>query len=234
MFFQSKIKWWFPLATAALIALIALASQPDAAQTAEATEPVLVIDAGHGGADGGAVAADGTLESDINIDVALRLDALARFWGIEPVMTRTGSDIDYPADATSISAKKVADQHARVELINSTPGAVLISIHQNNYPAASPFGIQVFFGSAPGSDEFALLLQENMTAQLCPNNRRVASPVDDSIYLMNKIGCTAVLAECGFMSNPNDLENLKTGTYRLQLAAVMLASYLQYIRGLAI
>ena len=229
---KTKIKWWFPLLAAVLIAVLALMSDKSAAETEAVADPILVIDAGHGGADGGAVAADGTLESEVNMDIALRLQALARFWGVQTIMTRAGEDIDYPSDATTISAKKIADQHARVELINTTPGAVLISIHQNNYPAASPFGIQVFYGSAAGSDGLASIMQDNMTGQLCQTNRRVASPVDGSVYLMKNAGCTAVLVECGFLSNPDDLNHLKSGSYRLELAAVMLSSYLEYIRGM--
>ena len=230
-----KIKWWYPLALAVLLAIVALAQRSSSVATeAETVPPTLVIDAGHGGADGGAVAADGTLESDINLDIALRLEALARFWGLEPVMTRTGQDIRYPADAGSIAAKKVADQHARVGLINNTPGAVLVSIHQNNYPAAAPKGIQVFYGEKPGSDALAKLAQENLTAQLCPGNRRVASPIDRGVYLMKNVNCPAVLVECGFLSNPEELKALQSGTYRLKLAAVLLASYLQYTRGTSI
>lgn len=230
-----RCRWWWPLAAVLALAVLALASERTTVQTDAPTDPpVLVIDPGHGGADGGAVAGDGTLESDINLDIALRLEALARFWGAETVMTRTGADINYPSDATSIAAKKVADQHARVGLINNTPGAVLLSIHQNKYPAAAPHGIQVFFGKAAGSDALAELTQTNLTAQICPENRRVAAPIDKSIYLMNKANCTAVLVECGFLSNPDDLSRLQSGSYRLKLAAVLLGSYLEYVRGTAV
>ncbi len=226
------IKWWFPLAAAVVLAVAALAGQgPDAPAESPAAEPVLVIDAGHGGADGGALAADGTEESDINLDIALRLQALAAFWGERTVMTRSDASIDYPGEADTISAKKIADQHARVGLVNSTPGAVLVSIHQNKYPAASPHGIQVFYGAVPGSEELAKLAQANLTGQLCPENRRVAAPIDSSVYLMKNARCAAILVECGFLSNPDDLGKLQTEPYRLKLAAVLLASYLQYTRG---
>ena len=191
----------------------------------------VVIDPGHGGEDGGAVAPDGTLESDVNLDIARRLEALAAFWGVKTVMTRTGTEIDYPESAQTLAAKKKADQDARLALINATPDGVLLSIHQNQYPASGPWGIQVFYGAEPGSDRLAQVLQENMTAQLCPDNRRLAERIDDDIYLMRNAACPAVLAECGFLSNPNDLAKLESEGYRTQLAAVMLGSYLQYIRG---
>lgn len=233
MRFIRKIKWWRPLTLLMVAVVYILIPVEEFLQAnAEAAAPVLVIDAGHGGADGGAVAADGTPESDINLDIALRLEALAAFWGVEAVMTRSTDDIDYPAEATTISAMKKADQNARVALINETPGAILVSIHQNNYPASSPSGIQVFYGTEAGSDTFADIMQDNLTAQLYPQNRRVAAAIDDDVYLMRKAQCRAVLVECGFLSNPDDLQNLKTVDYRMKLAVVMLASYLQYTEGI--
>ena len=229
---KKHIKWWYPLALAVLLAIAALAGQDNARRAdAPAIPPVLVIDPGHGGADGGAVASDGTMESGVNLDIALRLEALARFWGVDVVMTRESEDIAYPDSAASIAAKKVADQHARVGLVNNTPGAVLLSIHQNNYPAAAPHGIQVFYGPAAGGQDLAETAQSNLTALLCPDNRRLATPIGQDIYLMKNVNCPAVLVECGFLSNPGDLANLKTDTYRMKLAAVLLGSYLQYMRG---
>lgn len=214
-----------------MTAAILLMTNPTYAQASARNEPVLIIDAGHGGEDGGAVAPDGTLESDLNLDIALRLEALASFWGMESVMTRSTAAITYPADADTLSAKKKADQNARVEQINSVPDGVLLSIHQNFYPAQAPWGIQVFYGAEPESDILAAQMQENLTAQLCPENRRIAEPIDDGIYLMRRAECRAILVECGFLSNPSDLGKLTTESYRTELAAVMLATYLQYIRG---
>lgn len=227
-----QIKWWHPLAVLVVIAAYILVPK-DVLLPAEAgvDMPILIIDAGHGGEDGGAVAADGTLESDINLDIALRLEALARFWGRETVMTRSTGHIDYPAEATTISAMKKADQRARLALINSMPEAILLSIHQNSYPAAAPNGIQVFFGAEAGSDEFADIMQKNLTAQLLPENRRIAERADSGIYLMHKAQCRSVLVECGFVSNPGDLQKLESDSYRTKLAVVMLASYLQYTKG---
>lgn len=226
-----KKLWIALLAVVVAAAVWMLTPLPGVRSASAEPAPILVIDAGHGGEDGGAVAADGTLESDINLDIALRLDALAAFWGVDTVMTRTAPEIDYPAEAETLSAKKKADQNARVSLINNTAGAVLLSIHQNNYPASAPWGIQVFYGGAAGSDAFAAILQENLTAQLCPENRRIEERIDDGIYLMRRSECTAALVECGFLSNPSDLEKLESETYRMKLASVMLSSYLQYIRG---
>ena len=226
------VVWWGLLA--ALVIAAAVPSVPweaIAASGGTQSEPVLIIDAGHGGADGGAIAADGTPESEINLDIALRVEALAHFCGVRTEMTRRTRDIDYPADAQTLSQMKKWDQNERLRLINSLPDAVLLSIHQNNYPATSPCGIQVFYNGMTGSDAFAVLLQGNLTASLCPDNRRVAEVADEGIYLMRRSEHPAALVECGFLSNPAELEKLESDGYRTQLAVVMVASWLQYIRG---
>lgn len=225
--------WWSILAALLIAAAIPLIPWDAIAVSAEQPTPILIIDAGHGGADGGAVAPDGVAESEINLDIALRLEALASFCGVETVMTRDSEEIDYPAEAETISAMKKADQNARLQLINSIPDAVLLSIHQNNYPAASPNGIQVFYNGVSDSSSLAALTQENLTTQLCPNNRRLAETADEGIYLMRQSKHRAVLVECGFLSNPGDLEKLENASYRTSLAVVMLASYLQYTKGIS-
>ena len=189
---------------------------------------MLVIDAGHGGLDGGAVAADGTVESGINLAIALRMQALAGLFGQPSVMTRTGDTLDYPETASTTHAKKVWDQQQRVTLINALPDAVLVSIHQNKYPDARPHGPQVLYGKADSSEALAALLQSELSRCLCPENRRVAAPISESIYLMKHIQCPAVLVECGFLSNLEEAARLAAPDYQTQLALVLTASCLQF------
>lgn len=224
---------WGCLVLIASLALFLLSGLPQ--QLAASGEPpsgMLIIDPGHGGEDGGAVALNGTLESDLNLDVALRLKALTDFWGVSSLLTRETNELDYPSDAETLSEKKKADQNARVALVESTPGAILMSIHQNYYPSAAPWGIQVFYGTISGSEYLAKITQSNLTTQLAPDNRRIATTIDESIYLMRSIQCPAILVECGFISNADDLKKLETEQYRTELAAVLLASYLQYTEGI--
>ena len=230
------MKWWHPLAAITAAAALLLTPTPSIFASSGEPEPppVLIIDAGHGGADGGAVAPDGTLESDINLDIALRLEALAAFWGVQTVMTRSAETIDYPDSALTLAAMKKADQDERIAVINAVPNGVLVSVHQNNYSAPQPSGIQVFYGTEPGGGELAAVMQDNLTANLCPENRRVAAPIDEGIYLMRHAACPAVLVECGFLSNPGELRKLETEEYRTQLAVVMLASYMQYTQDAAV
>lgn len=235
MFLTFKFREALPLCIAlALILVLFLLPEYPASDAGEAVtvfapdEPVLIIDAGHGGADGGAVAADGSVESGLNLAVARKLEALAGLFGVETVMTRDSEDIAYPEGADTVAKMKSADQNARIKLINSVPDGVLISIHQNYYPDPRPSGAQVLYAATEGSMELGELMHASIVESLCPENRRVASPVDEDIYLMRSVHCPAVLVECGFISNASELSKLQSGTYQTKLAAVMLASYLQY------
>ncbi len=189
----------------------------------------LVIDAGHGGLDGGAVSVYGDRESAINLSIAERLFDLCRLCGAECIMTRSGEDLPYPQNAESVRAKKRWDLENRVEICNSTDGAVLVSIHQNRYPDARPSGTQVLYAQTDGSAGFAAMTHENLLTALCPENRRVASPASDAIYLLKHARCPAILVECGFLSNPTEAQLLTDSAYQSKIAVVLCASYFQYI-----
>ena len=193
-------------------------------------EMMLVIDPGHGGLDGGAVSVTGTAESGINLAISQKLLALARLYGMQAILTRDSETLDYPNDTGSIHEKKVWDQKRRADLINGCGSAVLFSVHQNNYPDRRPNGTQVFYGRAEGSEELGKLLHENLVRCLCPDNRRVAAPISEKLYLFKSVHCPSVLIECGFLSNPVDAERLIDPDYQTKLAAVILASWLQYRR----
>lgn len=219
------------LLTTAII--IEKGTRPQAAEagniSAVSAAPTLIIDAGHGGLDGGASAADGTTESGINLAIALKMRDIAQLFGVAPVLTRESETLDYPAECGTIRAKKVWDQKTRAAIVNSTENAVLISVHQNTYPDPRPSGTEVLYGKAEGSEALAALTQSNLVLQLCPENRRVAAPISDKIYLIKSVKCPAILTECGFLSNPAEAEMLKSDVYRTELAVVLTMSYLQYI-----
>lgn len=192
----------------------------------ENTGLTLIIDAGHGGEDGGAVSLSGIKESEINLQIATKLDQIMGFFGIHTIMTRSTEDLDYSDKAHTIREKKVEDQNKRLQLINGTENAVLISIHQNKFPDGSPFGAQVLFSSTNGSKEFAEFMQKLLISTLNSKNRRSASKVPSNILLMNHIKCPAILIECGFLSNTVEEKLLMTDAYRLKIAAVIAAGFL--------
>lgn len=185
---------------------------------------VLVIDAGHGGIDGGAIGVDGTKESDINLAVAQKLRALCIFCGKASVMTRT-DDVSNCEYSDYSEHKELV---RRAELADSIPGAVLISIHQNCYPTALPQGAHIIYSGNGVSSELGNILQKNITATVDKNNRRVAQPDKNKLYILSNVSCPAVLVECGFMSNYFDIGNLKDNNYQKALSAVLFASFLQF------
>jgi len=194
----------------------------------EDDRPILIIDPGHGGDDGGAVSADGLVESGVNLDIAQRLNGLCGFLGIRSAMSREEESLDYPAEMDTIAKRKRWDTRQRTDFINSFGNAVLLSIHQNNFPDSRRRGPQAFYGAVPGGRELALLIHDNMTSNLYPDSRRVASPVPKEVYIMSNVRCPAVLVECAFLSNPEDCALLRQDRYRTKIAAILLTSYLQY------
>lgn len=183
----------------------------------------LILDAGHGGEDGGAVSVTGTHESAINLAIAERCEQLAAFMGVEPVMTRDSEELRYPPEATTTRARKVYDQKRRAALINDTPNAILISIHQNKYTSSGPKGAQAFYRD--GGETLAAQLQELFYEYVNTDRKRTADSVADNIYLMKAIGCPAVLLECGFVSNPEEAAKLETDDYQKLFGVMIIGAY---------
>ncbi|MDR1217955.1 MAG: N-acetylmuramoyl-L-alanine amidase [Oscillospiraceae bacterium] len=202
---------------------------PSASNTAYAAakrEPpysdrTLVIDAGHGGADGGAVSAGGARESEINLDIALRLYMLAGFLGERAVLTRSSEDIAYSDEAVTVREKKRDDMKQRLAIIHSTENAVLVSIHQNKFDTPGPSGAQVIYAPDDESGALGETVQNALTEYLWRGNRQGAVRDNGAIYLLNNAACPAILIECGFLSNPAEEALLLTGRYRARVAAAI-------------
>ena len=192
--------------------------------------PVVVIDAGHGGEDGGAVAEDGTVESQLNLAIAQKLREIFFLAGIDTVMTRESDISIHSEDAATLREKKVSDIRNRVELINSVENAILISIHQNSLPnAKSVHGAQVFYNATEEGAQLAGAVQSNLNAVInSGENQKQEKQIDSSIYLMRNITCPGVLVECGFLSNAAETQLLRENTYQNKLALTIAAGYLQH------
>lgn len=205
--------------------MLVLGMRFPSAQTAGArVHRTLIVDPGHGGIDGGAIAYDGTKESDLNLSIALKLRALCDFCGVDCVLTR--SDDSRRTDILHYSEHE--DLVHRADLIDAVPNGVLISIHQNTYPSSQPWGAQVLYAQGEESRRFGELCHGLLLSALQPENRRVAEPAPKSLYITSTVRCPAILVECGFLSNLSDLEHLKDDHYQSALAAVLLSAYFQY------
>ena len=201
------------------------------AQAAEATWPTLLLDPGHGGEDGGAVACDGTIEASINWDISNRCKVLAEFLGAPVQMTRDSYDIQYPESAKTVKARKTADQKSRAALVNSGDPVILISIHQNKFTSEKPFGPQVFYNTQSPAQLMAERLQKELNEQLCPDSRRLAAPVSEDVWLMRQATRPALLVECGFLSHPQETARLQTEEYQRELSLLIIGCCIQEIQG---
>lgn len=190
----------------------------------------LILDAGHGGEDGGASTAAGEKESDINLAIVLKTRALMAFLGVEPRLTRD-TDISIHSDgAQTIRQKKVSDLKNRVALVESTPNALLISVHQNHFTDPRYSGAQVFFNDGDVSQRWGEDTQEVLRQVLGPGNDREAKPMPDGIYLFDHISRPAILVECGFLSNGEEAALLCTDTYQRKIAMALAGAYFDELR----
>ena len=202
---------------------------PVMAHPARFTGSTVVIDAGHGGGDGGAVSPAGHVESQVNLAVAQRLDAILGLYGADVVMLRTEDVSLHDPEAQTLKEKKNSDLHNRVARIEAVPGATLISIHQNTYSGSARYhGAQVFYADEASSLGLAQHTQELLRQALDPENSRQAARLPNTVYLMNHISCRAILVECGFLSNPEEDALLQTGSYQTKIAAALASAYLSY------
>ena len=188
--------------------------------------PVVVIDAGHGGRDPGKVSADGTLEKDINLSIAKRLQSLLEQNDIAVIMTR---EEDRDLASETASNRKNEDLKARVSLLQETRPVLMVSIHQNSYPEADVDGAQVFyyFGSEEGK-RLGRIVQERLKREIDDGNHRVAK-ANKEYYLLKKSECPAVIVECGFLSNPEEAALLATQEYQEKLAFAIHLGILEYM-----
>lgn len=228
--------WKFlSLAALALLGLLAAAvlwNSPEMARPtlARADGITVVIDPGHGGEDGGAIAADGTVESQINLEIARRLDAILTFCGCDTKLLRSEDISLYDPGCSTLRQKKVSDIRNRVQMINAQANPRLISIHQNHFSQSQYHGAQVFYANGPLGQPWAALTQQNLKGCLDPGNKRKVKPISHDVYLMNHITCPAILVECGFLSNSEECAKLQDPGYQTALAAVIAGSYLQSIQ----
>ena len=192
----------------------------------------IVIDPGHGGEDPGSVADDGTLEKDLNLEIANLVKALCILNGQEVKMTRTEDTLlyDYYDDLQDYTGKKkIYDLKNRLKIAEESKGALYLGIHMNKFSQAKYSGVQIYYSkNATESYSIASDLSKSIKTYLQPNNNRQIKGADSSIYILNNIENPAILVECGFLSNENELAMLKNEEYRAKLALVIFSSIYNY------
>ena len=189
-------------------------------------KPVVVIDSGHGGFDPGKVGVDGSLEKEINLEIAMRLKQYLELEDIEVIMTREADVGFYREDDTN---KKIADMRNRCHMINDADPDLVVSIHQNSYHEEAIYGGQVFYyKDSVNGKELAETLQERFSYVLGAENRRLAKPNGD-YYLLLNVKKPIVIVECGFLSNRKEAALLQQEDYQDRLAWTIHMGIMEYL-----
>lgn len=218
--------------SAFLIASILLLQEIKTASTSQLIEenfPVIIIDAGHGGEDGGAVGADGTNEKDINLKIALKLNDILTVFGYETRMVRTTDVSIHNEGADTIRERKSTDIRNRAAIMEEYENCLYVSIHQNKYEDSRIWGAQTFYSpNDEASKTLAQFIQTSIAAKIQPDNKRLIKESGTSIYVLYNATKPAVMVECGFISNPNELSQLKSEEYQSQMAFSITSGIINY------
>ena len=178
------------------------------------SDKVILIDPGHGGIDGGAQSKTGTIEKDINLQIALKLRDNLEEKGYKVYMTRDEDEGLYQKGNT-VREKKREDLNRRVEMKKETECDIFISIHQNMFPQSKCYGAQVWYASNDNSYNLATVVQDSIKESVKDNNKRVAKPAAEAyLILRDKYEGASILVECGFLSNPDEEAKLKSDEHQ--------------------
>ncbi len=189
----------------------------------------VVVDAGHGGVDGGAEGNHGEVEKEINLAIAGYLREYLELSGVEVVMTRDEDRSLHSTEQGSIAQKKKEDIRRRLEIIDEDPDSITVSIHQNKFGESRYHGAQMFYGvNNPDSEVLAQMIQTSIVEKLQPDNARKIKPGTKSVYLLTHAQNPIVLVECGFLSNEEEAEKLMTEDYQKEMAFAIYCGIMEY------
>ena len=189
---------------------------------------IVVIDSGHGGIDGGCVGVNGCVEKNINLAIATDLASLLRLSGFEVVMTRSEDISLHDEGVEGIRNQKVSDMENRLEIIQSYPDSLFISIHQNQYTQPEYFGAQMFYTTNNAGNFRLAQIMQSCFAELQQGNDREIKLIDNDLYLFKDTKQLALLIECGFLSNENDAANLSDSEYQKKVAFTIYRGIMKY------
>ena len=179
--------------------------------------------------DDGAVAEDGTSEANINLNIVLKLQDLLEQSGCKTMLTRSDENGIYDTDSNNIREKKITDLKNRVKLINESNSDLIVSIHLNKFDQSKYSGWQTFYRKKDNNSEnLAKLIQQNLNLSIQKNNKREALSIENK-YIIEKTTIPTCIVECGFLSNNEDLSNLKTEEYQEKIAWGIYTGIMDYM-----
>lgn len=196
-----------------------------------AKKGTVVLDAGHGGEDGGAVGTNGAMEKDINLSIALELEKYLKQNNFNVVMIRDGDYSVGDQGLPTIAERKRSDTKTRLRMIEEAGDCIFLSIHQNHFTESKYDGAQMFYsGNREESAVLAECIRQNIVSSLQPENHRESKQAEKGIYLLYHCRVPAVLVECGFLSNPAEAEKLSTESYQKDMAAAIYNGLIDYLQ----
>ena len=190
----------------------------------------VIIDAGHGGEDGGTQSIDGTLEKDINLQISLKLEKMLGLMGYKTVLLRNKDELIYSEGCSTMREKKVSDQRNRLEIVRQHPDCIYVSIHQNYFTEEKYCGAQVFYSqNNEYSAELAQSIQSSIVGLVQTDNSRKIKKSGSEIFMLRNVEVPAVMVECGFMSNKNESELLKSDDYQKKIVLAVAKGISDYL-----
>ena len=190
----------------------------------------VVVDAGHGGEDGGTTGVHGELEKDINLAIALELQRLLEQHQFEVVMVRDWDTDLSDQNLPTVAQRKRSDLRRRLRLAEESGDCILLSIHQNFFTENQYSGAQVFYSANdPRGAALAEAIRASIVETLQPENTR-QNKVGEGVYLLEQCRVPAVLVECGFLSNPEEAAALADPDYQKQMAQAIYNGLVRYLK----
>ncbi len=195
--------------------------------------PIIILDAGHGGIDGGCSSENGVPEKGINLDIMLQLRDMLTTCGYRVEVTRDSDRSIHDDGIEGIANQKSSDMDNRLELFNKYDNAVCLSIHQNQFTDPSYSGAQMFYSNqVKGSSALAQSLQDSFVKHIQPDNARETKLCGKELFLCYFCKNPTVMVECGFLSNPEEAALLETQEYRQKVAFTIFCGLQQYLSEL--
>ena len=192
----------------------------------------VIIDAGHGGEDGGASSKAGLVEKDVNLEIAHLLRELLEKNGVNVIMTRDDDRLLYDRNTNYQGRKKKLDLAARLTVADTTPDAIFISIHMNSFTDPRYSGLQVWY-SPNNTDSLPLAehIRRTNVEMLQSDNTRATKEATSAINLLHNAKCPAVLVECGFLSNVEEAALFETREHREKIAQVLAQAVTKFLQN---
>ncbi len=220
------------LFVAVLLALVArLSPTGGRAVLAQPSYPTVILDAGHGGEDGGAVGATGVLEKDLNLEVVRLLAKSLTEAGVTVILTRDSDRMLYGEGENIPGKRKYHDLKNRLAFAERDPNALFVSIHMNSFSDSRYFGLQVWCAANDESLALAESVASSVKSRLQENNRRRVKTADGKLFLLSRAPGRAILVECGFLSNREECELLATEDYRRELSFAIFCGIMEYLKA---